>query len=69
LVGPAIALLLGALFVPALNLLVKSVVESTGYGQVAYHLTFSNYVSAVTTPGYLTVALNAFGIGALAAVR
>ncbi len=68
LVGPAIVLLLGALFVPALNLLVKSVVESTGYGQVAYHLTFSNYVNAVTTPGYLTVALNAFGIGALAAI-
>jgi len=35
LVGPAIVLLLGALFVPAVNLLVKSVVESTGYGQVA----------------------------------
>jgi spermidine/putrescine transport system permease protein len=68
LIGPALLVVLGALIVPVVNLLIQSFIESTGYAQVAYHFTFSNYVSALTNPTYRSVAYNAFGLGALAAV-
>jgi spermidine/putrescine transport system permease protein len=66
LVGPALLVVGGALLVPAANLLVQSFVESSGYGQVAYHFTFSNYTDALRDPTYRTIAWHSFGLGALA---
>jgi spermidine/putrescine transport system permease protein len=68
LVGPAVLLVGGALVVPAANLLVQSFVESTGYGTVAYHFTFSNYVDVLSDPTYREIAWHSFGLGALAAL-
>jgi spermidine/putrescine transport system permease protein len=68
LIGPAVALVGGALLVPALNLLVQSFVSSLGYGQISYHFTFANYTSALTNPVYRTLALRSFGLGAVSAV-
>jgi spermidine/putrescine transport system permease protein len=68
LVGPALLLVGGALFIPAINLLVQSFIESPGYGQLTYHFTISNYVNAVTDPLYRKVALHSFGLGASAAL-
>jgi spermidine/putrescine transport system permease protein len=51
-------------FVLPLGLLfVKSFQTSLGYGQVSGHLTLSSYVTAVTSPLYRTVAVNALEIG------
>ena len=68
LVGPALLVVGGALFVPAVNLLVQSFIQSPGYGQLTYHFTISNYVSALTDPLYRKVALHSFGVGATAAL-
>jgi spermidine/putrescine transport system permease protein len=68
LVGPALLLVGGALLVPAANLLVQSFIESSGYGQVTYHFTFSNYTDVLQDPVYRTVAWHSFGLGALAAL-
>ena len=68
LVGPALLVVGGALLVPAVNLLVQSFMESSGYGQVTYHFTVSNYTAALQDPVYRTVAWHSFGIGALAAL-
>jgi spermidine/putrescine transport system permease protein len=68
LVGPAVLLVAAALVVPAANLLVQSFIESSGYGQVTYHFTFSNYTDALRDPVYRTVAWHSFGLGALAAL-
>src|SRR5207244_4736880 len=56
------------LVVPAANLLVQSFVESSGYGQVAYHFTFSNYTAVLQDPVYRRIAWHSFGLGALAAL-
>ena len=65
----AVVLLVGpALLVPALNLLVQSFMESSGYGQITYHFTFSNYTAALQDPVYRKVAWHSFGLGALAAL-
>jgi spermidine/putrescine transport system permease protein len=66
LVAPALLVVGGALLVPAVNLLVQSFMQSSGYGQVAYHFTFSNYTNALRDPTYRTVAWHSFGLGALA---
>ena len=66
LVAPALLVVAGALLVPAVNLLVQSFMESSGYGGVAYHFTFSNYADALRDPTYRTVAWHSFGLGALA---
>ena len=58
----------GALLVPAVNLLVQSFMESSSYGQITYHFTFSNYTAALQDPVYRTVAWHSFGLGALAAL-
>jgi len=68
LVGPALLVVGGALLVPALNLLVQSFMESSGYGQITYHFTFSNYTAALQDPVYRKVAWHSFGLGALAAL-
>jgi len=68
LLAPALLVLGGALLVPAANLIVQSFVESTGYGGVRYHFTFSNYLDTVRDPTYRTVAWHSFGLGALAAL-
>ena len=68
LLAPAVAIVGGALIVPALNLLVQSFVRSLGYGQLSYHFTLSNYTSALTDPLYRTLALRSFGLGAVSAV-
>ena len=68
LVGPALLVVGGALVVPAANLLVQSFVESSGYGQVAYHFTFSNYTDVLRDPVYRRIAWHSFGLGALAAL-
>jgi spermidine/putrescine transport system permease protein len=68
LVGPALLVVCGALLVPALNLIVQSFLESSGYGGVVYHFTFSNYLDAIRDPTYRTVAWHSFGLGALAAI-
>jgi spermidine/putrescine transport system permease protein len=68
LVAPAVLVVCGALLVPALNLIVQSFLESSGYGGVVYHFTFSNYLDAVRDPTYRTVAWHSFGLGALAAL-
>lgn len=68
LVAPALLVVCGALLVPALNLIVQSFLESSGYGGVVYHFTFSNYLDAVRDPTYRTVAWHSFGLGALAAL-
>lgn len=68
LVGPAALVIAGALLLPALNLLVQSFLGSSGYGQITYHFTFSNYVQAVSNPDYQTIAWHSFLLGALAAV-
>jgi spermidine/putrescine transport system permease protein len=68
LLAPALLVVGGALLVPAANLIVQSFVESTGYGGVTYHFTFSNYVDAIKDPTYRTVAWHSFGLGALAAL-
>jgi spermidine/putrescine transport system permease protein len=68
LIGPAVLLVGGALVVPAANLLVQSFIESSGYGQVTYHFTFSNYTDVLQDPVYRTVAWHSFGLGALAAL-
>jgi spermidine/putrescine transport system permease protein len=68
LLAPALLVVGGALLVPAANLIVQSFVESTGYGGVRYHFTFSNYLDAVRDPTYRTVAWHSFGLGALAAL-
>jgi spermidine/putrescine transport system permease protein len=67
-VAPALLVVGGALLVPALNLIVQSFLVSTGYGGVAYHFTFSNYIDAVRDPTYRTVAWHSFGLGAAAAL-
>jgi ABC-type spermidine/putrescine transport system permease subunit I len=51
--------------VPLALLFVKSFETSLGYGQVSGHLTFSAYVTALTSPLYRTVAVNALEVGAL----
>jgi spermidine/putrescine transport system permease protein len=68
LVAPALLVVCGALLVPALNLILQSFLESSGYGGVVYHFTFSNYLDAVRDPTYRTVAWHSFGLGALAAL-
>jgi spermidine/putrescine transport system permease protein len=68
LLGPALLVIGGGLLIPAVNLFVQSFLESPGYGQVAYHFTFSNYTSALEDPVYRTVAWHSFGLGALAAL-
>ena len=68
LVGPAMLVVGGALLVPAVNLLVQSFMESSSYGQITYHFTFSNYTAALQDPVYRTVAWHSFGLGALAAL-
>jgi spermidine/putrescine transport system permease protein len=62
-----IALSLGFV-VPLALLFVKSFETSLGYGQVSGHLTFSAYVTAVTSPLYRTVAVNALEIGGIGTV-
>jgi spermidine/putrescine transport system permease protein len=57
-----VALSLGFVL-PLALLFVKSFQTSLGYGQVSNHLTFSAYVTAVTSPLYRTVALNALEVG------
>jgi spermidine/putrescine transport system permease protein len=68
LVAPALLVVCGALVVPAVNLIVQSFLESSGYGGVTYHFTFSNYTDALRDPTYRTVAWHSFGLGALAAL-
>jgi spermidine/putrescine transport system permease protein len=68
LVGPALLVVGGGLVVPAANLLVQSFVESSGYGQVTYHFTFSNYTDVLQDPTYRRIAWHSFGLGALAAL-
>jgi spermidine/putrescine transport system permease protein len=68
LVAPALLVVCGALLVPALNLILQSFLESSGYGGVVYHFTFSNYLDALRDPTYRTVAWHSFGLGALAAL-
>src|SRR5262249_23252207 len=68
LVAPALLVVCGALLVPALNLILQSFLESSGYGGVVYHFTFSNYLDAVRDPTYRTVAWPPFGLGAAAAL-
>lgn len=53
---------------PLALLFVKSFQTSLGYGQVSGHLTFSSYVTAVTSPLYRTVAVNALEIGGIGTV-
>jgi spermidine/putrescine transport system permease protein len=53
---------------PLVLLFVKSFQTSLGYGQVSGHLTFSSYVTAVTSPLYRTVAVNALEIGGIGTV-
>ena len=62
-----IALSLGFV-VPLALLFVKSFETSLGYGQVSGHLTFSAYVTAVSSPLYRTVAVNALEIGGIGTV-
>jgi spermidine/putrescine transport system permease protein len=68
LLGPALLVVGGALVVPAANLLVQSFIESSGYGQVTYHFTVSNYTDVLQDETYRTVAWHSFGLGALAAL-
>jgi ABC-type spermidine/putrescine transport system permease subunit I len=53
---------------PLALLFVKSFQTSLGYGQVTGHLTFSAYVTAVTSPLYRRLALNALEVGAAGTV-
>jgi spermidine/putrescine transport system permease protein len=62
-----VALSLGFV-VPLALLVVKSFQTSLGYGQVSDHLTFSAYVTALTSPLYRTVAVNALVIGGIGTV-
>lgn len=62
-----IALSLGFVL-PIALLFVKSFQTSLGYGQVSGHLTFSSYVTALTSPLYLTVAVNALEVGGIGTV-
>ena len=62
-----VALCLGFV-VPIALLFVKSFQTSLGYGQVSGHLTFSSYVTALTSPLYRTVAINALEVGGIGAV-
>ena len=62
-----IALSLGFV-VPIALLFVKSFQTSLGYGQVSGHLTFSSYVTALTSPLYRTVAINALEVGGIGTV-
>jgi spermidine/putrescine transport system permease protein len=62
-----VALSLGFV-VPLALLFVKSFQTSLGYGQVSDHLTFAAYVTAVTSPLYRTVAVNALVIGGIGTV-
>jgi spermidine/putrescine transport system permease protein len=62
-----IALSLGFVL-PLVLLFVKSFQTSLGYGQVSGHLTFSSYVTALTSPLYRTVAVNALEIGGIGTV-
>jgi spermidine/putrescine transport system permease protein len=62
-----IALSLGFVL-PLALLFVKSFETSLGYGQVSGHLTFSAYVTAVSSPLYRTVAVNALEIGGIGTV-
>jgi spermidine/putrescine transport system permease protein len=62
-----VALSLGFV-VPIALLFVKSFQTSLGYGQVSGHLTFSSYVTALTSPLYRTVAINALEVGGIGAV-
>jgi spermidine/putrescine transport system permease protein len=50
---------------PLALLFVKSFQTSLGYGQVSGHLTFSSYATALTSPLYRTVAVNALEIGGI----
>ena len=59
-----VALSLGFVL-PIALLFVKSFQTSLGYGQVSGRLTFSAYVTAITSPLYRTVALNALEIGGI----
>jgi spermidine/putrescine transport system permease protein len=62
-----VALSLGFVL-PLILLFVKSFQTSLGYGQVSGHLTFSAYVTAVTSPLYRTVAVNALEVGGIGTV-
>lgn len=62
-----IALSLGFVL-PIALLFIKSFQTSLGYGQVSGHLTFSSYVTALTSPLYRTVAINALEVGGIGAV-
>lgn len=62
-----IALSLGFV-VPIALLFVKSFQTSLGYGQVSGPLTFSSYVTALTSPLYRTVAVNALEVGGIGTV-
>ena len=53
---------------PLALLFVKSFETSLGYGQVSGHLTLSAYVTALTSPLYRTVAVNALEVGGLGTV-
>jgi spermidine/putrescine transport system permease protein len=68
LVAPALLVVCGTLLIPAANLIVQSFLESSGYGGIVYHFTFSNYLDAIRDPTYRTVAWHSFGLGALAAL-
>jgi spermidine/putrescine transport system permease protein len=62
-----VALSLGFVL-PLALLFVKSFQTSLGYGQVSNHFTVSAYVTAVTSPLYRTVAVNALEIGGIGTV-
>ncbi|MFM7718232.1 MAG: ABC transporter permease [Actinomycetota bacterium] len=68
LVGPALALVGGALLVPTANLFLQSLLVSKGYGRVEFTLTLRNYAEAITDPLYLKLAASSFGLGAVAAL-
>lgn len=68
LVGPALAVVVGALVLPGLNLFVQSFLGSRGYGLVEYRFTLENYAGALANPTYHKLALSSFGVGALAAI-
>jgi spermidine/putrescine transport system permease protein len=68
LVGPALAVVVGALVLPGLSLFVQSFLKSQAYGLVEGSFTLENYASALADPTYHKLALSSFGVGALAAV-
>lgn len=68
LVGPALLVVIGALFLPGVSLFLQSFLRSRGYGIVEFRFTLENYARALSDPTYHRLALSSFGVGALAAV-